>query len=82
MRHLVAHVGFGPGRATLKSAPMFQELVPYALGGTALLVSNEFDVRGDESAMSSAMPALEDDALLVCHLLADVDPTWLNACRH
>jgi hypothetical protein len=24
--------------------------------------------------MSSAMPALEDDALLVCHRIADADP--------
>jgi hypothetical protein len=27
--------------------------------------------------MSSAIPALEHDALLVCHRIADADPIWV-----
>jgi hypothetical protein len=63
--------------------------VPYALGGTALLVIGQFatvkldfqhfanaarSFNGMSLKMSSAMPALEDCALLVCHLIADCDP--------
>ena len=60
--------------------------MPCALGGTALLVIGQFAtmkldfqhfaeswpvVRWDQSEMSWAMPALEDDALLVCYLIAE-----------
>ena len=63
--------------------------MPHSLSGTALLVIGQFaaakldlhisrnaarSFNGMSLKMSSAMPALEDDALLVCHRIADADP--------
>jgi hypothetical protein len=71
--------------------------VPYALSGTALLVLGQSAtakldfqhlsgccpfVKWDESENVIGYPALEDDALLVCHLITDSDPILSSCWSH
>jgi hypothetical protein len=68
---------------------VLEEFVPCAFCDAALLVIGQFAaakldfqhlrnagcmLEGMSLKMSSAMPALEQDALLVCHRIADADP--------